>query len=233
MDDLTFRKTVYAEPFTKDPEIIEAAAKDQKKQAFWDELKAMEIELQAAMNVQVPEHLAEKLILRQTLSEHKSATQKRPWYIALAASVVFASILSFSMLSSNANQLSDDVLAHMSHVDLELMKSAKVDLDSVNDKLASFNGQVDGELGEVVSANYCYLDKIKSLHVIIRGENGLTSLFVVPDSITDSIGKTFSDATYQGASFLLESAKVIIVGENKNDVERLEQRAKQTMSFSA
>lgn len=233
MDDLTFRKTVYAEPFTKDPKIIEAAAKDQKKQAFWDELKAMEIELQAAMNVQVPEHLAEKLILRQTLSEHKSATQKRPWYIALAASVVFASILSFSMLSSNANQLSDDVLAHMSHVDLELMKSAKVDLDSVNDKLASFNGQVDGELGEVVSANYCYLDKIKSLHVIIRGENGLTSLFVVPDSITDSIGKTFSDATYQGASFLLESAKVIIVGENKNDVERLEQRAKQTMSFSA
>lgn len=233
MDDLTFRKTVYADPFTKDPEVIEAAAKDQKKQAFWDELKAMEIELQAAMNVQVPEHLAEKLILRQTLSDHKSATQKRPWYIALAASVVFASILSFSMLSSNANQLSDDVLAHMSHVDIELMKSAKVDLNSVNDKLASFNGQVDGELGEVVSANYCYLDKIKSLHVIIRGENGLTSLFVVPDSITDSIGKTFSDATYQGASFLLESAKVIIVGENKNDVERLTQRAKQSMSFSA
>lgn len=233
MDDLTFRKTVYAEPFTKDPDVIEAAAKDPKKQAFWDELKAMEIELQAAMNVQVPEHLAEKLILRQTLSEHKSATQKRPWYIALAASVVFASVLSFSMLNSNTNQLSDDVLAHMSHVDLELMKSAKVDINTVNDKLASFNGQVDGELGEVVSANYCYLDKIKSLHVIIRGENGLTSLFVVPDSITDSISKTFSNATYEGASFLLESAKVIIVGENKNDVERLEQRAKQSMSFSA
>lgn len=233
MDDLTFRKTVYAEPFTKDPEVIEAASKDQKKQAFWDELKAMEIELQAAMNVQVPEHLAEKLILRQTLSEHKSVTQKRPWYIALAASVVFASVLSFSMLNSSGNQLSDDVLAHMSHVDFELMKSAQVDINTVNDKLASFNGQVDGELGEVVSANYCYLDKIKSLHVIIRGENGLTSLFVVPDSITDSISKTFSNATYQGASFLLESAKVIVVGENRSDVERLEQRAKQAMSFSA
>lgn len=233
MDDLTFRKTVYAEPFTKDPAVIEAAAKDQKKQAFWNELKTMEMELQAAMNVQVPEHLAEKLILRQTLSEHKSATQKRPWYLALAASVVFASVLSFSMLNSDANQLSDDVLAHMDHVDVELMKSARVDINAVNDKLASFNGQVDGELGEVVSANYCYLDKIKSLHVIIRGENGLTSLFVVPDSITDSISKTFSNATYQGASFLLESAKVIVVGENKSDVERLEQRARQAMSFSA
>ena len=233
MDDLTFRKTVYADPFTKDPELIEAAAKDPKKQAFWHEIKAMEIELQAAMNIHVPEHLAEKLILRQTLSEHKETTQKRPWYIALAASVVFASILSFSMLNSGSNKLSDDVFAHMSHVDVELMKSANVDLNAINDKLASFNGQVDGDLGEVVSANYCYLDKIKSLHVIIRGEHGLTSLFVVPDSITDSISKTFSNATYQGASFLLESAKVIIVGENKSDVERLEQRAKQAMSFSA
>lgn len=34
MDDLTFRKTIYAEPFSTDPELIEAAAKDPKKQVF-------------------------------------------------------------------------------------------------------------------------------------------------------------------------------------------------------
>jgi hypothetical protein len=233
MDDLTFRKTVYAEPFTKDPSVIEAASKDAKKQAFWNEIKVMEAELQAAMNIPVPENLAEKLILRQSLSAHKSASQKRPWYIALAASVVFASVLTFGMLNTGSDKLTNDVFAHIDHVNTELMKSARVDANSVNDKLASFNGQVDGDLGEVVSANFCYLDKIKSLHLIIRGENGLTSLFVVPDSISDSISKTFSNATYKGASFLLESAKVIIVGENKNDVELLEQRAKQAMSFSA
>lgn len=233
MDDLTFRKTVYAEPFTKDPAVIKAASKDPKKQVFWDEIKAMETQLKSAMNIPVPENLAEKLILRQSIVEHKSSSQKRPWYLALAASVVFASVISFSMLNSGGHTLSDDVLAHMSHVDAELMKGIKVNINTVNDKLASFNGKVDGDLGEVVSANYCYLDKIKSLHVIIRGENGLISLFVVPDSISDSISKTFNDATYQGASFLLESAKVIVVGENKSDVAQLEQRAKQAMSFSA
>lgn len=233
MDDLTFRKTVYADPFTMDPAVIEAASKDSKKKAFWDEIKAMEVQLQTAMNIPVPENLAERLILRQTLSQHKSDSQKRPWYIALAASVVFASVLSFGMLNSGNSKLTDDVFAHMSHMDVELNKSAQVDINTVNDKLASFNGQVNGDLGEVVSANYCYLDKIKSLHVILRGENGLTSLFVVPNSITDTIGKSFSNATYQGASFLLESAKVIVIGENRSDVERLEQRAKQAMSFSA
>jgi len=233
MDDLTFRKTVYAEPFTNDPAVIEAASKDITKQAFWDEIKAMEIQLQSAMDIPVPENLAEKLILRQSLSEHKTATQKRPWYLALAASVVFASVLSFTISNTTSDKLAQDIYTHMQHLDVEIMRSAQVDINSVNDKLASFNGQVKGNLGEIISANYCYLDKIKSLHMIVRGENGLTSLFVMPDSITESIGDSFNNATYQGASFLVKSAKIIVIGENKSDVERLEQRAKQAMLFSA
>ncbi|MFT6269157.1 MAG: hypothetical protein ACJAVV_001981 [Alphaproteobacteria bacterium] len=233
MDDLTFRKAVYAEPFTTDPAVLDAAAQDPKKQAFWKGIKAMENELKAAMQIPVPENLAEKLILRQSLSEHNSHSQKRPWYLALAASVVFASVLTIGMLNTGNNKLTNDVFAHMSHVDVEIMKGIPVGPNTINDKLASFNGQVNGDLGEVVSANYCYLDKIKSLHLIIRGENGLTSLFVVPDSITESLSDTFNNATYEGVSFLLNSAKVIVVGENKADVQLLEKRAKQAMSFTA
>lgn len=193
----------------------------------------MEADLKAAMNIPVPENLAEKLILRQSLTEHKNHSQKRPWYLALAASVVFASVLSIGMLNTGSSSLTQDVLAHMSHINAEIVKSGQVDMLTVNDKLASFNGQINGDLGEVVSANYCYLDKIKSLHLIIRSQNGLTSLFVVPDSITESLSKSFSDATYEGASFLLNSAKVIVVGQNKLDVQQLQARAQQTMSFAA
>jgi hypothetical protein len=233
MDDLTFRKAVYAEPFTTDPAVIDAAAQDPKKQAFWDTLKTMENELKSAMEIPVPENLAEKLILRQSIQVHKSHSQKRPWYLALAASIVFASVLTIGMLKTGSGKLTDDVLAHMSHVDIEMMNSAKIGNKTINEKMASFNGQVNGDLGEVVSANYCYLDKIKSLHLIIRGENGLISLFVVPDSITESLTKTFNNATYKGTSFLLNSARVIVVGENQADIEQLQQRAKQAMSFTA
>ncbi len=233
MDDLYFRKTVYAEPFSKDPALIKAAAEDPNKQAFWDEVKAMEVELQAAMKIPVPEHLAEKLILRQSLSAHTKIKQKRPWYLALAASVVVASVLTYNTLHTSNNTLADDVFSHLSHIDFELMKSALVDTTSVNHKLASFNGQIIGDLGEIVSANYCYLDHIKSLHVIIRGEHGLTSLFVMPNSIKESLSSSFSNASFQGASFLLESAKIIIVGENKDDVDLIQQKAKSSIIFSS
>lgn len=233
MDDLSFRKAVYAEPFTKNPIVIEAAKADPKKQAFWNELKAMEADLQAAMHIQVPENLAEKLILRQSLKQHSSVTKQRPWYFAIAASAVLATILTVGMLSGgNSGKFTNDVFAHVEHVHLELMKSVKVDFDAINSKLSAFNGHVNQEIGEVVSANYCYLDEIKSLHMIIRGENGLTSIFVVPDAISKNIGSSFSNASFEGASFLLDSAKIIIVGENKAEVESILNKARDSFSFS-
>lgn len=234
MDDLSFRKAVYADPFTKDRAVIDAALQDPKKQAFWDELKQMETQLQQAMNIPVPENLAERLILRQSLKQHEKTQQKRPWYLALAASVLLASVVSFNMISgSDGSKFENDVFAHMEHVNIELMKSGEVDMNAVNAKLASFNGSVDESIGDIASANYCYLDKIKSLHVIIRGERGLTSLFVVPDSITESVSDTFSNASFQGAAFLLESAKIIVVGEDSQAVEDIKARAKSSLRFSA
>jgi hypothetical protein len=233
MDDLSFRKAVLAEPFTKDRDVIEAANNDGQKQAFWEEIKAMENDIAQVMQIPVPENLAERLILRQTIKEHNKDVKQRPWYLALAASVVFASVLGVFMMGGGSNKLANDVFAHMDHMEIELMKSAQVDLAAVNGKLATFNGQINDDLGEIVSANYCYLDKIKSLHLIIRGENGLVSLFVMPESIAESISDTFSNATFKGASFLLESAKIIVVGENQDDIDTVQQNAKSSLAFSA
>lgn len=233
MDDLRFRKTVLADPFTSDPEIIQAAKEESDKRKFWDEVKAMEYGLQDAMKVPIPENLAEKLILRQSLSSHEEARSKRPWYLALAASALVASVLTVGVLNSGKSTLASDVFAHLNHVNFEIMKSGNFDLNELNTKLASFNGEVIGDLGDIVSANYCYLDKIKSLHLIVRGENGLTSLFVVPDSISDSIGDSFSNGSFIGSAFLLESAKIIVAGENKNDVESLKSLAREALAFSA
>lgn len=235
MDDLSFRKAVYADPFTKDPEVIEAAKNDAEKQRFWEEIRLMESQLQEAMNIPVPDNLAEKLILRQSIKQHKVKQKQRPWYLAMAASVALVSIISFGVMNVSNSNLTHDVLAHMDHLNAEMAKSSVVNIEQLNAKLDSFNGKVisNSDLGEVVSANYCYLSTIKSLHLVIKGENGFTSLFVVPESISDSIASGFKDATYVGASFLIESAKIIVVGEDPSDVEDISEIAKKNLRFSA
>ena len=75
MDELTFRRTIYAEPNTTDPDVIQAAKDDPAKQAFWDEVKAMDAQIAQAMNIPVPENFADKLILRQGLDEFSQKRQ--------------------------------------------------------------------------------------------------------------------------------------------------------------
>ncbi|WP_395341677.1 DUF3379 family protein [Ningiella sp. W23] len=232
MDEITFRRTIYADPYTQDPEVVEAAKQDPKKQAFWEEIRAMEASLEQAMDVPVPDDLADKLILRQSMKDYKEQKQRRPWYFAMAASVVLASLLTVGVVTQSDSDLTADVFAHMSHVEYEVKGDSPVDLAMVNDKLATYNGSVEEGMGDIVSANYCYLDSIKSLHLIIKGENGLSSLFVLPSQITETVDESFSNEQYSGASFFLESAKVIVVGEDSEQVTSLKEKAQRLLSFS-
>jgi hypothetical protein len=232
MDDITFRRTIYADPFTKDPDVIAAAKNDPKKQAFWNEIRGMESSLKQAMDIPVPEDLAEKLILRQSMNRFQKHKKRQPWYLALAASVVLASVLSIAVFNMSSGNLTNDVFAHMDHVAYEINKYGPTDIASVNNKLASYNGQIKDGMGDIVSANYCYLNSIKSLYLIIKGEQGLTSLFVLPSQLSESVEQEFTNNVYTGSAFLLKSAKIIIVGENASQVASLKEKAKQLMSFS-
>jgi hypothetical protein len=234
MDELTFRRTIYAEPNTTDPNIIRAAKDDPAKQSFWDEVKAMDAQIAEAMNIPIPENFADKLILRQGLDEFSQKRQKRPWYFAMAASLAMLASISYMTLLAGDNGLVNDVYAHVSkdHMAKELSMSRRnVTSDDINKKMASFNVVMSEDIGEVVSANYCYLDTIKSLHMIVKGEKGLISLFIVPDSESEKLEESFSNSEFVGTSFLLQSAKIIIVGDNSQEVSQLQKVAQSSFRF--
>lgn len=234
MDELSFRRTIYAEPNTTDPEVIQAAKDDPAKQAFWDEVKAMDSQVAQAMNIPIPENFADKLILRQGMDEFTQKRQKRPWYLAVAASAAMVVGVSYMTLFAGNSGLVNDVFAHVSHEYMakELaMSNQNVSQEALNEKMTTFNGALSAEIGEVLSANYCYLDTIRSLHMIVKGEKGLLSLFVVPQSKSQDLKEEFSNDELVGTSFLLASAKIIIVGNNKEDVAQLQQVAQSSFIF--
>ena len=234
MDELSFRRTIYAEPNTTDPEIIQAAKDDPAKRAFWDEVKAMDAQLAQAMNIPVPENFAEKLILRQGMDEFTQRRQKRPWYVAMAASFALVAGVSYMTLFAGNNGLANDVFAHVSpeYMNKEIsMSGQNVSQEAINAKMATFNGVLSDDIGEVVAANYCYLDTIKSLHMIVRGEKGLISLFVMPDNKGEELAEDFSNKELVGTSFLLKSAKIIIVGNDQEEVSHLQEVAQSAFKF--
>lgn len=224
MDDLEFRRAVYAEPFTKDDNVVQAAQGDVSKQQFWDELKSLESELHGAAKIDVPNDLAHRLILRQSLNAHQQHKKRSRVYLALAASVAFAVGLSVKVFDSTPNyiNISQDALAHVYETrGEEGLVNASLSLGDVNSKLANFGTEFTSEIGRIYSANFCFLNKLKALHIVMAGEKGNVSVFVLPHDKNFDIRDAFADEHYVGSTNRFGKTDMIIVGEKDEDVSKM------------
>lgn len=235
MDELEFRRRVYANPDTTDKEVIDAARQDPAKQAFWNEQKKLDQQLLSALKVPVPEDLANKLIWQQSMQEFVRHKKRSHWFMALAASVAFTVGVSFTLwYEQQPVSIDRQALAHVHLAEEEQPHSAlPVDMHQVNAKLASFGAQFTQDLGNVVVANYCHLQSVQSLHLIIDTAQGKMSVFVVPHNDHMDMPFHFADSEFQGNGFVMHNANIMVVGEKGADLTPLTEKVKNSIVFSA
>lgn len=233
MDELEFRRRVYANPDTTDRDIIEAAKSDPAKQAFWQEQKIQDNALLEAIKVPVPEDMAHKLIWQQTASEFVRHKKRSRWYVALAASVAFAVGISFTLFHRGPVSLGNEALVHMQYAATERSHSGlPVDLTQVNAKLAGFGASLTEMVDNVKVANYCHLNNVRSLHLIMDTEYGLMSVFVVPSREDISLPEAFSNDQYHGEAVKMQRANILVVGDKQADLTPVVQEMTRKIQFS-
>lgn len=232
MDELEFRRQAYGEPQSQDPDFQRAMNAAPGRDSFVAELKSLDAKLERAMRVPVPEGLSEKLILRQQLNQHQQLKRKMGFLMALAASVAFIAGVSFSMLRLAPVDLGEHALAHVYHESRALAANQAVDYHSVNAQLASLSN-LDGahftqQPGLVYFTAYCDFQGVKSLHLVMQGEQGKVTLFIVPVEQRMVLEEAFADTKYQGMGFRSGDAFVILVGEQQADLNYVKQEIKQS-----
>jgi hypothetical protein len=236
MDDLQFRRSIIADPKNRD-DAINAAIKDEPaKQKFAQELDALENKISQAMNIPVPDDLAYKLILRQTLASHQQHKRKTRDRLAMAASVVFVMGLTvnFMMFSSTYKNLGDYAIAHVNHEASHFSNNDQpnVTLASLNDKMAVFKGSFDSTFGALIFADYCRFDGNKSLHLVFKGQSSPVNIFILPDDEDIKFIDNFSNDKLQGKSFNFNHSNIIVVGDKKEPIEQWQERVKNNITWS-
>ena len=202
MDDLQFRRSIYADPKSTDDAVQQAIKEDPAKQEFAKELEALDDKVLAALKVPVPDDLYDKLILRQTLASHQQQKKKTRIQLAMAASVAFALGLgiNFMQFSSAYTNVGDYALAHVYHEDgyFSNQDEAKVTLASLNKKMASFDGSFISKMGQLISADFCRFDGSKSLHLVFKGKSSPVTVFIVPKNEDWQYSEEFNDDRFRG-----------------------------------
>lgn len=234
MDELEFRRRVYADPDTTDQAVVAAAKADPAKMAFWQEQKHLNRALTATAQVEVPPDLAHRLIWQQSANEFVRQRKRNRWYVALAASVAFAIGLSITLLPQQSVRLGNEALVHMQYAETEQAHSVlPVNLAQINAKLAGFGASFTEMIGDVTVANYCHLQSVRSLHLIMRTSQGTVSVFIVPQRDDISLPPQFADDRFHGQAVNMQRANIMVVGDKHADLAPVVNKVRQSMRFSA
>ena len=236
MDDLQFRRAIYADPNNQDADTIAAQQDDASKKQFAQDICKLDEKIKQALQIPVPDDLCHKLILRQTLASHQVQKRKTRVHLALAASVAIVGglMLNFMQFSSAYTNLGDYALAHVYHEQGSFANNAtnQVSLTSLNQKMAAFDGNFSQPLGKLLFADYCRFDGMKSLHLVYQGKTSPVTVFVVPKNEQLRFSTAFNDEKLFGSSIEFIKSNIIVVADKNESLGQWQQSISETVSWS-
>lgn len=236
MDELQFRRSLYEDPHSTDADIINAKASDPSKQKFAKEIQELDDKILQAFKVPVPDDMVQKLILRQALESHQQQKKKKRVHLALAASVALTMglTINFVNFSSAYSTVGDYAFAHTNY-EAEFFSNdddATVTLASLNRKMASFNGNFSDKLGQLIAADFCRFDSMKSLHLVFKGKNSPVNVFIVPNNNHLAYTNSFSNEEYNGKSMQFKDANIIVIGDKTESLSKWQKNIKENVTWS-
>jgi hypothetical protein len=232
MDDLEFRRYAYGEPNSQDEDFLRHLIEHPNDGQLVKELKSLDNKLSKALNIDVPDDLAAKILLRQQLSQHQSQRKTTGYLMAMAASIAFVVGISFSLLTLTPVNLSENALAHVYHEPKALMMDQNLKFEDVNFKLAGLSGMENakfvGQPGKIYFTTYCDFQGVQGLHLVMHGEHGKVTVFIIPVENRMVLEEAFADSKYQGLGFQTAGSYMLLVGEQTQDLKQVKSEIENT-----
>ncbi|MGF1744514.1 DUF3379 domain-containing protein [Vibrio minamisatsumaniensis] len=233
MDDLEFRRRVLSEPKQRTPDIIDAAANSQTNSHFLDDVLSLDKQIHSAMNVDVPDDLADRILFNQPSSEESNVV--RPTFarraIAMAASVAFVAGLlvgqinwKSALVSPAQASLADTAIKHVIDENSFVnVLDEQVTSQQINAKMNPFSFQFDEDFPyHVYYLNHCGFGKSNAIHMVFQGEKGKVTLFLTGIPTEKSLD--FDEKGMSGSITPIDGSSLILVGEKGEDVTKIAEK---------
>ena len=233
MDELEFRRRLLSDPTASDEDMNRAIASDADRQRLQQELLLLDQQIKASLSVPVPADLADKLLLSQSLLQHKKIRQQRWWFGMAASLVLMAGMFQYrDQFYPWHSDLAGHALAHVYH-EAEILNNltANVNLDQVNQLLNDFGGKIKAWPGTIRYASFCHFQGTRSLHLIFNTDQGPVTVFVLPKNHGLPGEHEFSDAVFHGKSLQLAKADIVMVASTHQSLSPIETALQQQLLF--
>ncbi len=231
MDDLEFRRRILSDPKQKDEEILQALAASDANSKFVDDVLDLDAKIKQAMNVDVPEDLADKILFSQTSSALDEKVAKPNFVrkaMALAASVAFTAGLLVGQINWGnilvppaQASLADTAIKHVIHEESFVRHlDENVPSSQINAKMSPFHYQFSDNFPyHVYYLNHCGFGEANALHMVFQGVKGKVTLFIT--GISSQQTADFEKDGMTGIVQPVGSTSMILVGEQGEDIDAI------------
>ncbi len=187
--------------------------------------------LQQVVNVTVPEGLASRILLQQSINEKKQIKSRRSRQYTIAASVLLSiGIFSSLLLFNTPKSLEQIVLHHILAEQQHLLDDNNVALVKLNTLLLDFNLRLNSSLGKINYAGSCTIGNSKGVHIVVQTDTGPVTILLMPNEVLKH-RQLVNAAEFAGAVVPINNGSFAIVGGKQESLSNLEQRFKYGLSI--
>jgi len=223
MNCLEFRRLCLADPNCRADDFVKHAHACRRCSELFEEVRQMDARLAAALQVEPPAGLADRILLRQSLRER---SRWMPWFgtLALAASLILAVALTFFVAPRiMVPGLDAAVFNYVVAQPVAMVAGEPLTPVAVSEMLRPYGLDLKQEVGPILSAKPCQIRGRNAVNLVMAGEKGPINILVMPAEPVRERA-VFREAGLQAIVVPCPKGSYAIVGAEGEALETAEQR---------
>ncbi len=235
-----YREAIAADPSELFDGGAQHAAECSSCTAYKSEMRALDVRISAALEIDVPELTMPEL--PSTANEEKvvDIASRRPlaWstpaWVGLAASVVLATVIGVRFINSTEDYgtLAEQVVAHL---DFEPKSLTVTDVAVSDERLYSVVrpaiATLDRDLGLISSAMSCKINGREVPHLVVQGERGPVTILLMPHEMID-MPIQLDGQSIEGVILPLGEGSIAIIGERGEPIDQIRTKVTENVKWS-
>ncbi len=219
MDITDFQTMIETDPYSRDPDFVQARRKDPKLRRIWIEAMDFEATLHEALCLPVPDDLKSRIAFRQ--AGEAARMLRRRWSV-VAAMLVLVTVLGASWWwKTRPGPIEQFVLEALMMTPAELMAESELPADEVRSLLASLNAYIEGDVGRVRFMKTCHAPGGTGIRMVLMTDYGPVTILYMPKAqLVKRV--EFEARNMKGAIVALEEGAAAIIGSSSRQIAQVE-----------
>ncbi len=222
MNFFEFKKHLAADPYSKDPQFLQAINQDQRCSKAYQEAMKNEQIIQAALRIPVPTHHTEHIKFNQSVYQTQQHRYKTSHFAVAATVLLLLGVGVFLFSSKPSSDLEKFINQALMMEPTVYMSDAEIPHDELAPLFASINTAMAGELGEVHFMKLCPTPNGQGARMVIMNElNQPITVLYMPNS---PIGTAFDMQMegFKGKVVALEQGSAAIIARPHESTAQIE-----------